>query len=127
MPTGEAFTQGQLTDIERVVTRASRESGIRFSVFVGEPEGSPREYGERLHSALGEEAPDAVLVLVCPGSRRLEIVTGRDVRNRLSDRTCGLAALSMSSAFMGGDLTGGITTGVRMLADAAGRVPANVR
>lgn len=127
MPTGEAFTQAQLADIERIIALASRETGIRFSVFVGEPQGSPREFGERLHAALGDEAPDAVLILVCPGSRRLEIVTGRDVRNRLSDRACGLAALSMASAFTGGDLVNGLTTGVRMLADAAGRVPANSR
>jgi hypothetical protein len=35
---------------------------------------------------------------------------------------CALAALGMRAAFSGGDLTGGIVTGLRMLADAAGSV-----
>lgn len=128
MPTGEAFTESQIAEIERAVIRATTETGIRFSVFVGEPrDENTRLFAEKAHSALGDEAPDAVLILVAPGRRRLEIVTGRDVKLRLGDRTCGLAALSMASAFGGGDLVGGIVTGVRMLADAAGRVPAPSR
>jgi hypothetical protein len=124
VPTGEAFTAGQLAEIERVVVRASKETSLRFSVFVGEPPEPARDYAEKLHAALGDEAPIAVLILVAPGQRRLEIVTGREVTQRLSDRSCGLAALSMVAAFGGGDLVGGILTGVRMLADTAGRVPA---
>lgn len=124
MPTGEAFTAGQLAEIERVIALASRETGLRFSVFVGDSTEQPRAYAERLHAALGEEAARAVLILVAPGQRRLEIVTGRDVAPRLADRACGLAALSMAAAFSGGDLAGGIATGVRMLAESAGRIPA---
>jgi uncharacterized membrane protein YgcG len=124
VPTGEAFTESQISEIERTLVRAATETGIRFSVYIGEPrEEQTRLYAEKLHSALGEEAPDAVLILVAPGRRRLEVVTGRDVKLRLGDRACGLAALSMASAFGGGDLVGGIVTGVRMLAEAAGRVP----
>jgi hypothetical protein len=48
-------------------------------------------------------------------------VTGEESARRLSDRSCALAALSMTTAFAGGDLTGGIVTGVRMLGDAAGK------
>ncbi|HVA59104.1 MAG TPA: DUF5130 family protein [Mycobacteriales bacterium] len=127
MPTGEPFTDGQLAEVDRVLAAASAETGLLFSVFVGEPEGTPRDAAETMHAALGPTAASAVLVLVAPGSRRLEIVTGRDVRHRLPDRVCGLAALSMASAFTGGDLVGGITSGVLMLAEAAGRVPVQVR
>ncbi len=52
---------------------------------------------------------------------RLHIVTGEASAPRLPNRSCALAALGMRAAFANGDLTGGIVTGLRMLADAAGR------
>ena len=59
--------------------------------------------------------------MVSPGDGLLEIVTGAESARRLSDRACALAALSMTTSFAGGDLVGGIVTGVRMLAEAAGQ------
>ena len=126
MPTGEPFTAGQYDEIERTLRKARQDTGLSFSVFVGEPDGEAHGYALKLHAALGENAPDSVLVFVAPGSRRLEIVTGRDARLRLPDPPCGLAALAMASSFSGGDLAGGIVNGIRMLADAAGRVPSEV-
>ncbi len=76
----------------------------------------------KLHAALGEDrAAGAVLVVIAPGQRRMEIVTGTVVRRRVPDRVCALATLSMTSAFAGGDLSGGIVDGLRQLADAAGK------
>lgn len=120
MPTGEAFTDGQLRDISGALSLASNETGLHFSAFVGTPDGPPRDYAERLLAALGDRAPIGVLVLVAPGIRRLEIVTGPAAGRRVSDRACALAALSMRTAFVGGDLAGGLVTGIRMLAEAAG-------
>ena len=80
-----------------------------------------RGTAERLHAALGDRSEDGVLLLVAPGQRRLEIVTGPEARRRVPDRAASLAALSMTTSFSGGDLVGGIVTGLRMLADAAGR------
>ena len=125
MPTGEAsvsggFTDGQLRDIAGALSTASAETGLHFSVFVGTPDGPSRDYAERLLAALGDLAPICVLVLVSPGTRRLEIVVGPAASRRVSDRACALAALSMRTAFVGGDLAGGIVTGIRMLAEAAG-------
>jgi uncharacterized membrane protein YgcG len=119
VPSGEDFTDGQLRDIERVIALAREQTGLDFSVYVGGAEGDIRDAAERLHASLGSAAPGAVLVLVSPGDRLLEIVTGDEACRRLSDRACALAALSMTTSFAGGDLTGGILTGVRMLAEAA--------
>jgi uncharacterized membrane protein YgcG len=121
VPSGEAFTDGQVREISRACTAAGQETGLHFSVYVGPAEGDVREHAERLHAALDRRAPLAVLVLVAPGDRQLEIVTGKESSRRLSDRACALAALSMTTAFAGGDLVGGIVTGVRMLSEAAGR------
>jgi hypothetical protein len=87
-------------------------------VFIGGSEGEPAVYGERLLAGLGAEAPTSVLVLIDPASRRIEIVTGQIASRRLDDRACGLATLSMSSSFSGGEIVGGVVTGLRMLGDS---------
>jgi hypothetical protein len=48
-------------------------------------------------------------------------VTGALVRRRLPDRDCKLAAMSMAAAFGGGDLAGGIVSGLAQLAEHAGK------
>ena len=118
MPAGDPFTERQVREITRAIRTASAETGVQFSVFVGEPDGDPGEYAQRLHRALPDPR-HSVLVVLSPNQRRLEIVTGTAVRSRLSDRDCALAALSMTSSFAGGDLVGGITNGLRMLAEHA--------
>lgn len=115
------FTDGQIRDISRACAQASAATSLHYSVYVGPVDGDIREHAERLHAALGALAPRGVLVLIAPGDRQLEIVTGKESARRLSDRACALAALSMTTSFAGGDLVGGITTGVRMLSEAAGR------
>ena len=117
----EPFTDGQVREISSACRAATSESGLHFSVYVGPVEGDIRDHSERLHAALGGLASRGVLVMVAPGDRQLEIVTGRESGRRLSDRACALAALSMTTSFAGGDLTGGIVNGLRMLSEAAGR------
>jgi uncharacterized membrane protein YgcG len=121
VPSGEAFTDAQIREISRACGQAGQESGLHYSVYVGPVEGDIRDHAERLHAALGARAAAGVLLLVAPGDRQLEIVTGKESSRRLSDRSCALAALSMTTAFSGGDLVGGIVTGVRMLSESAGR------
>jgi uncharacterized membrane protein YgcG len=47
----------------------------------------------------------------------VEVVTGCKAANRLPDRGCKLAVESMISSFKDGDLAGGLSSGLRMLAD----------
>ncbi len=112
--------------IQDAIETCRHENGLDVSVLVGdlalEDIGQFRAGAEKLHAALGEErAPFAVLVAVAPGQRRVEVVTGPRVRRRVPDRVCSLAVLSMTTAFSGGDLAGGIVDGLRQFADAAGR------
>lgn len=120
VPSGEAFTNEQQRDIERVVQLANSESALTFSIYVGEVDGDIRDAAEAKHAAFGAQAATTVLIVVSPDDRLLEIVTGEAAARRLTDRACALAALSMTTSFAGGDLAGGIVTGVRMLAEAAG-------
>lgn len=127
MPSGEAFTNDQIREIERVVATARAETGLTFSVYVGGAEGDIRDAAEQLHSLHGSQASRTVLVMVSPGDKLMEIVTGEESGRRLSDRACALAALSMTTAFAGGDLVGGVLTGIRMLAESAGKPLSAVR
>lgn len=113
------FTTTQLTRLDEALTLASRESGLTFSVYVGSLQAPTRAHAEALFERLSD---DSVLVAVAPGQRTLHIVTGPDSAKRLPNRSCALAALAMRASFANGDLTGGIVTGLRMLADSAGTV-----
>lgn len=125
MAAGEGLTPRQQERIEQVVDSARAQNGLDVSVLVGDLElddlGQFRSACERLHAALGTRSPGAVLIVVAPGQRRVEIVTGPEVRRRVPDRVSALAVLSMTSAFRGGDLTAGIVDAVRQIADSAGR------
>ncbi|MBA3338269.1 MAG: DUF5130 family protein [Geodermatophilaceae bacterium] len=117
------FSLKSLERLDEALTMASRETGIYFSLFVGRLSGDTRAMAERLHPGMGEKASNGVLVAVDPGQRVLEIVTGRRSVKRLPDRSCALAALSMTAAFGSGNLVGGIVNGLRMLSDQAGHPP----
>lgn len=112
------FTSRQLFRIDEALGAADRETGFTFSVYVGDLEDGTREHAERLHDQLAVPR-DSVLIAISPNQRVLEIVTGEHAARRLPDRVCALAALSMTAAFGGGDLAGGVVTGLRMLADQA--------
>lgn len=112
------FSSRQLFRIDDALSAADGETGYTFSVYVGDLTEPVRDYAERLHDQLAAPA-DSVLLAISPNQRVLEIVTGEHTIRRLPNRICSLAALSMTAAFAGGDLAGGIVTGLRMLADQA--------
>jgi hypothetical protein len=111
------FTPSQLARLDEALTLSSRETGLTFSAYVGEFRAPTRAHAEALFEQLDDSS---VLVAVSPGQRALHIVTGPASAQRLPNRACALAALAMRASFANGDLIGGITTGLRMLADSAG-------
>jgi hypothetical protein len=114
------FNPVQLSRIDEALTLASRETGLVFSIYVGELPGNARTTAEQLFDKLATEQEAPVLLAVSPGQRKLEIVTGGESARRIPNRISGLAALAMRASFTNGDLTGGIVNGLRQLADAAG-------
>ena len=120
MHAGEVFSQSERYEIDKAIRDAETVCRFEFSVFVGSSEGEARPFAERLHAVLA--APDrSVLVMVDPSARIVEVVTGSEVRRVLDDPEVQLAVLSMQTAFAAGDLAGGITQGVLMLAEHARR------
>lgn len=130
MAAGDGLSPRQQERIEQAVRDCRSAYGLDVTVLVGDLELEDlhqfRVASERLHAALAVRAPTAVLIVVAPGQRRVEIVTGPEVRRRVPDRVAALAVLSMTTAFRGGDLAGGIVDAMRQIAAAAGRksVPA---
>jgi hypothetical protein len=114
------FTTRQLLRLDEALRLADQETGLTFSFYLGELDEPTRAHAERLHAQL-ENSSRAVLVAASPNQRVLEIVTGADARRRISDRDAKLAALSMAAAFAGGDLAGGMISGLDQLATHAGR------
>jgi tryptophanyl-tRNA synthetase len=114
------FTTRQLLRLDDALAVADRSTGLTFSVYVGALDEPVRQAAENLHARLADPA-HSVLVAVSPDQRQLEIVTGEIARKRVSDRDSKLAALSMAASFGGGDLAGGLVSGLAQLADHAGR------
>ncbi|WP_214365417.1 DUF5130 family protein [Pseudonocardia sp. H11422] len=115
----QPFSPVQLSRLDEALTLASRETGLRFSVYLGDLGDKPDERVAELHDQL-EGSPEAVLVAVSPEQRIVEVLTGPEARLRLPDRGAKLAVMSMVASFKEGDLLGGLLSGLRMLADQAG-------
>jgi len=113
------FTPVQLSRLDEALTLASRDSGLRFSVYLGDLGARPTDTAQRLQGQM-EGSDESVLVAVSPEQRVVEVVTGSEVRVRLPDRGAKLAVMSMVASFKEGDLLGGLLSGLRMLADQAG-------
>lgn len=112
------FSDGDRHTIDKAIRAAEQSSRYEFSVFVGQARGDARPFAERLHAA--SVAPDrSVLVLVDPGARLIEVVTGEAVRRTLTDAEVEHAIVQMRSAFAEDDLVGGLTRGIAQLAEHA--------
>src|ERR671917_2148537 len=105
------FTFQELARLDEALTMSSRETGLRFTLYVGDLGKRTRVMAEELHARSGTNPSEAVLLAVSPGQRVVEVVTGAAAARRLPDRACALAVLSMTNAFASGDLVGGIVNG----------------
>ena len=99
---------------------AEETTGLQFCVYLGPAEGDPRARAEQLFVDAGLHARPAVLLLVDPRQRRVEIVTAPAVRDRVDDQACARAVDDMTPRFARRDFAGGIEAGLRHLVAAAG-------
>jgi hypothetical protein len=125
-PLDEIFTFQELARLDEALTMSSRETGLRFTLYIGDLGQRTRVQAEELHARSGGNPSDSVLIAVSPGQKVVEVVTGAGASRRLPDRACALAVLSMTTSFAAGDLVGGIVNGLRQLSDQAGH-PAALR
>jgi len=119
VPAGEAFSAGQAATVEKAIAAAETQSGLAFSVYVGPLTGDPRARALALHAGASADPARLVLLALDLTAKRLEIVTGVAAHEALDDRSCALAALTMTSALSAGDLVGSIVDGLGALAEHA--------
>lgn len=117
------FSEAQLTRLDEALTFASRDTGIDFSIYVGDLGQDTRASAEELVRKLGEKSTNSVVIAVSPGQRVVELVTGATAKHRLSERSAKLAVMTMVASFREGDIVGGLVGGLRMLDDQAGPAP----
>ncbi len=115
------FSYQELARLDEALTMSSRETGLRFTLYIGDLGRQTRVRAEELHALSGGDTTEGVLIAVSPGQRVVEVVTGAAAARRKPDRACALAVLSMTTTFANGDLVGGIVGGLRQLSDQAGR------
>jgi hypothetical protein len=120
------FSYQELARLDEALTMASRETGLRFTLYIGDLGQRTRLRAEEMHSLSGADTTHSVLIAVSPGQKVVEVVTGAGAARRMPDRACALAVLSMTTTFANGDLVGGIVGGLRQLSDQAGH-PAGLR
>jgi hypothetical protein len=114
------FSYPELARLDEALTMSSRETGLRFTLYIGDLGERTRVRAEELHARSGGNPSESVLLAVSPGQKVVEVVTGAAAGRRLPDRACALAVLSMTGSFAAGDLVGGIVNGLRQLSDQAG-------
>jgi hypothetical protein len=119
----QPFSYQELGRLDEALTMSSRETGLRFTLYIGDLGRQTRATAEELHARSGGNPAESVLVAVSPGQRVVEVVTGAAAARRIPDRACALAVLSMTGSFAAGDLVGGIVNGLRQLSDQAGHPP----
>jgi uncharacterized membrane protein YgcG len=115
---GDPFSGSERAALDAAIRKAEQLSRAEFSVFVGKAEGEPRAFATQLHNSLVAPAR-SILIMVDPGMRVIEVVTGAYVRRTLSDNEVELAIIAMQTAFAEGDLVGGLRRGIALLADHA--------
>ena len=116
-----AFSNQQLSELEKTLLTATRNTGAVFTAYVGAlPQG--RDSAIALHGALAGR-DRTVLVAVDPEQRVAEVVTGPEIRDVLDDQACRLACLTMTSRFSIGDIAAGVRDGVIVLADHSRALP----
>jgi hypothetical protein len=122
----QIFSWQELARLDEALTMSSRETGLRFTLYIGDLGKQSRVQAEAMHARSGGNPSESVLIAVSPGQRVVEVVTGAAAARRLPDRACALAVLSMTGSFAAGDLVGGIVNGLRQMSDQAGH-PSSLR
>ena len=118
MPAG-SLSSAEQASLDATIRSAEQACRAEISVFVGPIDGhDPHAFATSLHNTLVLPAR-SILVMVDPTLRAVEVVTGGDVRRRLTDAEAALAIEEMTRSFAEGDLAGGLTRGIRLLAEHA--------
>lgn len=118
--TGERLSQADKQAIDEAVRAAETKTGLQFCVYLGPAGPDTRQHAERAFVEAGLVTRPAVLLLVAPDARRVEVVTAPDARDRLTDDECEAAIAEMTPYFARRDFAAGLVVGLGELAERTG-------
>ena len=75
-PLDRIFSFQELARLDEALTMSSRETGLRFTLYIGDLGQQTRVRAEEMHGQSGGNPAEAVLIAVSPGQRVVEVVTG---------------------------------------------------
>jgi uncharacterized membrane protein YgcG len=117
---GDLLSRKDLRSLGRAVDEAERTTGLQLAVYVGPVEDDPGAHAERLLHESGGSAVPAVLLLVAPEVRRIEIRTSEPARTRIPDEAAERAVAAMTPLLAAGELAAGVKAGLEVIVEAAG-------
>lgn len=120
---GDVLSGRDRRRLAKLVDRAERVTGLQIAVYVGPSEDDPGAHAERILQESGGADLPAVLLLVAPESRRIEIRTAPVARVRVPDEAAARAVAAMGPVLAEGDLVAGVAAGLEVLVAAAGPKP----
>lgn len=116
MAAGDFFNSSERLAIDTTIRKSEELCRYEFSVYVGDSEGESRPFATRLHNTLVAPAR-SILIMVDPGARVLEIVTGGQVRQVINDSEIELVITAMNALFAEGQLAEGVKQGITQIAE----------
>lgn len=111
------FSTQDLVAIDDALTDATRATGIRFNIYIGDL-GAESAAGANEVFPTTPDAVRSVLIAVDPNNRAIEIRTGRRVSDRANDRVAQLGITAAVGPFRDGELIDGLVSSVRVMAAA---------
>ena len=115
------FTTRQLLRLDEALRVADQQTGLTFSVYIGELEEPVRDTPRSCTSRSSDPADGGADRGVAEPAACWRSSPATRPASGISDRDAKLAALSMAASFAGGDLAGGVLSGLDQLATHAGR------
>jgi uncharacterized membrane protein YgcG len=106
--------------IDQAVREAEALTGLQFCVYLGPANEDTRAHAESMFEQAGLNERPAVLVLVAPDQKSVEIVTAPEARERLTDEECTQALQEMTPYFARNEFIDGLVVGIGELAQRTG-------
>jgi uncharacterized membrane protein len=117
---GRRITKRNRRAIDGAVRNAEASTGLQFCVYLGPASDDTRAHAESAFVEAGLHELPAVLLLVAPEQRTVEVVTAPSVRVRLPDDECHAAVQEMTQYFARNAFVEGLLVGINELAERAG-------
>ncbi|WP_020107222.1 DUF5130 family protein [Nocardia sp. 348MFTsu5.1] len=117
VPTTPPFKTDELVALDEALADATDETGIRFSVFIGDL-GVDAVAGAAAILPNAPEPEHAALIAVSPNTKDVVVVSGKEVAARLNDRVAQLGVTAAIAGIRSGDLVDGLISAIRVIAAA---------